>query len=114
MLLIAVVYVFDEDDCSGVPPEGALYQSMLSPTPGVAFTVIAPGPHLAASVPNGAAGLLFTVIFVFALTGVLQPLGANVIEEIAILVVPASGNNPAPVVKVPVPGLPAVKLSVAV
>ena len=53
---------------NGEPPEAAAYQSIVSPAPGVAEIFTVPVPHLEPPVPDGAAGIAFTV----AITAVLD------------------------------------------
>ena len=43
-----------------MPPVEAVYQSIVSPEPGVALRLITPVPHLAAPDPVGAVGTGFT------------------------------------------------------
>ena len=59
-LIEGVVYVV-EPDASNVPPLAALYQSMVSPAPGVAEIVTLPGPQREAGTAAGAGGFGFTV-----------------------------------------------------
>ena len=53
--------------CKADPPDEAAYQSIVSPPPGVAEMFTVPVPHLEPPVPEGAAGIEFTV----AITAVL-------------------------------------------
>ena len=58
---------------SALPPVAAAYQSIVSPTPGVADIVIVPVPHLAAPLPPGADGRGFTVAVTAVLVADTQP-----------------------------------------
>ena len=60
-------------DKSGVPNVAALYQSIVSPAPGVAVIVIVPVPQRAAGPPSGTDGMLFTVAVTAVLVGETQP-----------------------------------------
>ena len=67
-----VVKLF-EPASNNVPPDAPLYQSMVSPAPGVAEMVTVPVPHLAAPAPEGAAGAAFTVAVTAVLVAETQP-----------------------------------------
>lgn len=60
VLIDGVVNVVDPD-ASNVPPLAALYQSMVSPAPGVADIVTVPVPQRDAGTAVGAAGIGVTV-----------------------------------------------------
>ena len=56
-----------------LPPETAVYQSMVSPLPGIADKVSVPGPQRAAPVPPGLAGKGLTVAVTAVLVNETQP-----------------------------------------
>ena len=58
---------------NGLPPLAAAYQSIVSPPEGIAEMVTVPGPHLAALVPVGAAGVLLIVAVTAVLEGDMPP-----------------------------------------
>ena len=62
MVVLILGVVKDVDPlCNAEPPEAAAYQSIVSPPPGVAEIFTVPVPHLEPPVPEGAAGIEFTV-----------------------------------------------------
>ena len=61
-----------------VPALATVYQSMVSPVPGVAEIVTVPVPHRAPLVPVGATGVLFIVAFAVAVTMAQPPDAAMV------------------------------------
>ena len=60
-----------------VPAVAAVYQSIVSPAPGVAPTVILPGPHLDALTATGA----LTLVRILANTAVLAEKHPNVVFD---------------------------------
>ena len=60
-----------------VPDVAAVYQSIVSPAPGVAPTVILPGPHLDALTATGA----LTLVRILANTAVLAEKHPNVVFD---------------------------------
>ena len=52
---------------------GVLYQSIVSPAPGVAVIVIEPVPQRDAGPPTGTEGMPFTVAVTAVLVGEIQP-----------------------------------------
>ena len=67
-----VVKVF-ELVTKAAPPVAAAYQSMVCPAPGEAEIVTVPEPHIAAPVPAGADGDVFTVAITAVLVEEIHP-----------------------------------------
>jgi len=65
--------------CNNVPPDAASYQSMVSPTPGVAEIATVPVPHLKPPVPVGTAGTAFTVAITAVLVADVHPVVASLV-----------------------------------
>ena len=62
---------------NNVPFVAAEYQSIVSPTPGVAESVTVPVPQFEPTVPVGLAGIVFTVATIGVLTPDKHPLLAS-------------------------------------
>ena len=73
VLLIDGVMKDDDPIDNAAPPEGAAYQSIVSPLPAAAKIVNTVVPHPASPVPAGSAGKVFTVAVTAGLVKDIQP-----------------------------------------
>ncbi len=73
MVLLIAGVVNDVDPLNNAdPPDGAAYQSIVSPAPGEAETDKILGPQPKSPVPDGAAGTVFTVAATAVLIAEIQ------------------------------------------